>query len=152
MRPEPGSFVHSGHRLHYEVYGEGDRLVVYTNGLLLDTNLNRPLAEALAARGYRVVLLDLLGHGQSDKPTRATDYRMDLFVGQVMACLDHLGADEAVLGGVSLGANVSLLAATYDPERVRGLVIEMPVLEHATPGVAMTFVPLMLAVHYATRP
>jgi pimeloyl-ACP methyl ester carboxylesterase len=145
-------FTHDGHRLAYEVHGEGDELVVYLHGLLLDANLNRAIADALAQRGNRVVLLDLLGHGRSDKPAHASAYRMDVYVDQVMALLDHLGADDAVLGGLSLGANVSLLAAAHHPDRVRGLVLEMPVLEWATPGVAMTFVPLLLAVHYTAGP
>jgi len=148
----PASFVHAGHRLAYEVHGEGDHLIVYLHGLLLDANLNRSLARALAERGNRVVLLDLLGHGRSDKPTHASEYRMDLYVEQVFALLDELGADEAVLGGLSLGANVSLLAAVRSPGRVRGLVLEMPVLERATPSVALTFVPLLLALHYARTP
>jgi pimeloyl-ACP methyl ester carboxylesterase len=149
---EASSFAHRGHRLHYEVYGEGDHLLVYLHGILLDAELNRPIAEALAARGNRVVLLDLLGHGRSDKPAHASEHRIDLYVDQVRALLDHLGANEAVLGGVSLGANVSLLAAVHEPERVCGLVLEMPVLEYAAPAVAITFVPFMLALHYARRP
>jgi pimeloyl-ACP methyl ester carboxylesterase len=63
--------------------------------------------------------------------------------------LDHLGIDVAVIGGVSLGANVSLLVAAQAPERVKGLVIEMPVLEWAVPAAAITFVPMLLAVHFA---
>ena len=149
---EPQWFTHRGRRLAYEVYGEGDRLVVYMHGLLLDANLNRPMAQALAAQGNRVVLLDLLGHGQSDKPAHASEYRMDLYVDQVMALLDHLKAEQAVLGGLSLGANVSLLAAVQDPDRVRGLVLEMPVLERAVPAVALTFVPLLLGLSYGRVP
>jgi pimeloyl-ACP methyl ester carboxylesterase len=52
---------------------------------------------------------------------------------------------------VSLGANVSLLAAAHSPDRVLGLVIEMPVLEHAVPVAALTFVPLLLAARYTDR-
>ena len=122
------------------------------HGLLLDANLNRDLAHALASRGNSVVLLDLLGHGRSDRPVHASEYRMDLYVEQVLALLDHLRVDEAVLGGLSLGANVSLLAATMSPSHVRALVLEMPVLERATPAVALTFVPLLLGLHYGRRP
>jgi pimeloyl-ACP methyl ester carboxylesterase len=142
------SFVHRGHRLVYDTYGEGDRLVVYLHGLLLDAELNRGIAGALAERGNRVVLLDLLGHGRSDKPTHASSYRIDSYATQVFALLDELGAREGVLGGLSLGANVSLFAATQHPERVRGLVLEMPVLEWAVPAAALAFVPIVLAAHY----
>ena len=142
------AFVHEGHRLVYDIYGEGERLVVYMHGLLLDAELNRGIAGALAERGNRVVLLDLLGHGRSDKPTHASAYRIDTYAEQVFGLLDELGASEAVLGGLSLGANVSLFAASRHPERVRALVLEMPVLEWAVPATAMVFVPILLAAHY----
>jgi pimeloyl-ACP methyl ester carboxylesterase len=145
------TFAHDSHELVYDVYGKGDHLLLYMHGLLLDADLNRGIAEALAAHGNRVVLLDLLGHGRSDRPTHAAEYRIDTYAEQVFALLDHLGADDAVLGGLSLGANVSLFAATQQPERVRGLVLEMPVLEWAVPSAALMFVPLLLAAHYGRR-
>lgn len=152
------SFVHRGHRLVYDVYEPVARstaarpTVVYMHGLLLDSEMNRGIAEALAAGGNRVVLLDLLGHGRSDKPTHASEYRMDSYAAQVVALLDHLGVERAVLGGLSLGANVSLLAATLHPDRVAGLILEMPVLEWAVPSAAMLFVPLVLVTHYLPLP
>ena len=148
MQPVTQSCTHRGRRLVYDVYGEGDRVVVYLHGLLLDSDINRGIAEAVAARGHRVVLLDLLGHGRSDRPTHAAEYRIDAYADQVFAVLDELGVSEAVLGGMSLGANVSLFAASRRPERVRGLVLEMPVLEWAVPSAAMFFTPLLLLVHY----
>ena len=48
--------------------------------------------------------------------------------------------------GTSLGANVALEAAAQAPERVRGMVIEMPVLDHALIGCAIAFTPLMVAL------
>jgi pimeloyl-ACP methyl ester carboxylesterase len=98
-----------------------------------------------------VVLLDLLGHGRSDQPLHAAEYRIDSYAEQVVALLDHLRIDQAVLGGLSLGANVSLFVAARHPERARGLVLEMPVLEWAVPFAALTFVPLLLAAHYGRR-
>lgn len=148
MRTE--SFEHRGRRLVYDDYdGGSDRVLVYLHGLLLDAQLNRGIADALAAQGHRVVLLDLLGHGRSDAPTHASEYRIDSYAEQVVALLDHLGVDRAVLGGLSLGANVSLVAAAEHPERVRGLILEMPVMEWAVPAAAMAFVPMLLAAHYA---
>lgn len=137
------------YRLHYEVYGSGDRVLVWLNPILFDTKLSRGLARALAARGNRVVLMDLLGHGQSEKPVQPSAHRMDVYARHVLALLDELGVDQAVLGGISLGANVSLLTAARAPERVRGMVLEMPVLETAVPAAALTFVPLLLEVRYA---
>lgn len=146
---ETSTFTHEGFELTYDTYGEGERLLIYTHGLLLDSDLNRGIAGALADRGNKVVLLDLLGHGRSDKPTHASAYRIDTYASQMFALMDHLGADSAVLGGLSLGANSSLFAASQQPERVRGLVLEMPVMERAVPSAALTFVPMLLAAHYA---
>jgi pimeloyl-ACP methyl ester carboxylesterase len=95
------------------------------------------------------VLLDLLGHGTSDKPVHAAEYRLDVYADQVVALLDHLRVERVVLGGLSLGANVALHVAAGHPRRVQGLVLEMPVLERAVPAAALTFVPALLAVHYA---
>ncbi|HET6793796.1 MAG TPA: alpha/beta fold hydrolase, partial [Acidimicrobiales bacterium] len=127
-------FVHRGHHMRYESYGTGDRVLVYMHGLLLDSGINRGLARALAEQGFRVVLLDLLGHGGSDKPDHASEYRMDLYAAQLMALLDDLGVPAAAVGGVSLGANVSLAAAVRAPDRMIGMVLEMPVLEWAVPA------------------
>lgn len=151
MEYRTASFDYSGRRLVYDVYGEGDRVLVYLHALLLDSEMNRGIAKALAARGNRVVLLDLLGHGRSDKPTQASEFRIDAYAGQVFAVMNELGVSEAALGGLSLGANVSLFAAAEQPDRVRALVLEMPVLERAVPPAAMVFVPLLMGVHYARR-
>ena len=149
--PVTGSFEYGGHRLTYDEYGSGEHPIVYLHGLLLDADLNRGIAEALSDRGEWVVLLDLLGHGGSDRPTRAMEYRIDSYADQVVALLDHLGVDRATLGGLSLGANVSLFTAVEHPTRVRGLVLEMPVMEWAVPSAAMAFVPMLLAAHYGRR-
>ncbi|MGZ4706888.1 MAG: alpha/beta fold hydrolase [Acidimicrobiales bacterium] len=144
------TFRFGGHDLVYDDYGDPstDQVLVYIHGLLLDSEINRGIAQALSDHGHRVVLLDLLGHGRSDKPTHASEYRIDTFAEQVVALLDVLEVPAAVVGGMSLGANVSLFAASHRPERVRGLVLEMPVLEWAVPSAAMLFAPMVLLVHY----
>ncbi len=142
------SFTHDGHQLVYDTYGRGDRLVIYLHGLLVDSDMNRGIALALAEQGNKVVLLDLLGHGRSAKPPHASEYRIDTYSEQVFGLMNHLNARQAVLGGMSLGANVSLFAASREPERVRGLLLEMPVLERAVPTAAMLFAPLVVMVHY----
>ncbi|HEY7947232.1 MAG TPA: alpha/beta hydrolase [Acidimicrobiales bacterium] len=144
-----GWFEVEGLQLHYEEYGSGPNILVFLHGILLDTQMNRRLAGDLAASGNRVVLLDLPGHGRSDKPRHASAHRIDSYAHYVVALLDHLGIEEAVIGGVSLGANVSLQVTAQAPERVRGMVIEMPVLEWAVPGAALVFLPMLLGVHYA---
>jgi pimeloyl-ACP methyl ester carboxylesterase len=141
-------FRHAGHRLAYTVHGEGPHTCVLVHGLLLSQKMHRPLAAALAERGQRVVTLDLLGHGRSDRPLDMSLYAMPFFGEQIIALLDHLEVDEAVLVGTSLGANATLEAAARAPERVRGMVVEMPVLDNALLGCAIAFTPLLVALTF----
>jgi pimeloyl-ACP methyl ester carboxylesterase len=143
-----GDFVHDGHRLVYNEYGSGARPFLLLPGLLLPQTMHRPLAQALAERGNRVITLDLLGHGASDRPRDMWRYSMPLFGRQAVALLDHLEIDEAVVGGTSLGANVTLEAAVHAPDRMRGLVIEMPVLDTALLGCALAFTPLLVSLTF----
>jgi pimeloyl-ACP methyl ester carboxylesterase len=142
------SFRHKGHRLVYDEYGEGDKVVVLLPGLLFSRRMHEPLAEALAERGNRVLCLDLLGHGDSDRPPEMPNYSMTIFGRQVIGLLDHAGVDQAVLGGPSLGANAALEAAAAAPERVKGLLVEMPVLDNALLGVAIAFTPLLVGLTF----
>ena len=134
-------------RLSYEVYGEGSRNLVLLPGLLFPSRMHEPLARALADRGNRVITFDLLGHGESDKPRDMWRYSMPIFARQVVALLDHLEIDEAVIGGTSLGANTTLEVASLAPSRVRGMVIEMPVLDNALLACAIAFTPLLVGAH-----
>jgi pimeloyl-ACP methyl ester carboxylesterase len=140
------TFTLDGHRLAYTTYGEGPRVLVLVHGLLLSQRMHAELAKALADRGNRVVTLDLLGHGRSDRPPDMWRYSMTTFGAEVIALLDHLEVDEAVVLGTSLGANTALEAVALAPERLRGMVIEMPVLDHALLGCALAFTPLMVAL------
>jgi pimeloyl-ACP methyl ester carboxylesterase len=139
---------HQGHRLAYTSFGEGPRTCVFVHGLLLSQKMHRALALELATRGNRVLTLDVLGHGRSDRPRDLTQYSMPLFGEQIVALLDHLEIEEAVIGGTSLGANAALEVADLAPDRVRGLVIEMPVLDNALLACALVFTPLLVALTF----
>jgi len=110
--------------------------------------MHRPLAQALAARDNRVITLDLLGHGDSDRPRDMTQYSMSLYGQQILALLDHIEIEQAVVGGTSLGANTTLEVASLAPSRVRGMVIEMPVLDNALLACAIAFTPLLIALTF----
>ncbi|MGH2820395.1 MAG: alpha/beta fold hydrolase [Actinomycetota bacterium] len=140
-------FDYDGFRISYEQRrrGAASRPVVLVHGLLFPRTHNYPLADLLAAAGNRVVLIDLLGHGDSDKPAHSRYYNMELFALQVVALLDHLDIPEAVVGGTSLGANVSLEMVSHSPDRIRGLFVDMPVLERAAPVAGLIFLPLLIA-------
>jgi pimeloyl-ACP methyl ester carboxylesterase len=123
-----------------------DRPLIMAHAVLLSQTMHWPLAEYLAARGNRVITVDLLGHGSSDRPRELALYTMGSFSQQIEALMDHLEIEEAVVLGTSLGANAALELACRSPERLRGMVIEMPVLEGALVAGALTFTPLLVAL------
>jgi pimeloyl-ACP methyl ester carboxylesterase len=141
-------FGYKGHELAYDEYGEGDRPIVLIHGLLMNRHMYDHVAPALAERGNRVITLDLLGHGDSDHPPEMVHYSMYFFSRQVAALLDHLGLKRAVIGGTSLGANVTLETAYQSPDRVKGMMLEMPVLDNALLAVAIIFTPIMIALRF----
>src|SRR5438132_12697728 len=103
------SFSFDGFRIAYTEFGGGPAAVTATggrgrtapsaqavahpvilvHGLLLSQRMHWPLAEDLAARGYRVITIDLLGHGESDRPRDMGRYSMQQFGQQVIALMDH---------------------------------------------------------------
>ena len=143
-----GQFFLDGDRLEYTEYGAGDRWVVLIHGQLMPRRMHQPLARTIAGAGFHVVTVDLLGHGRSDRPLDPKEYSMTAFGEQVLALLDHLGAEQAVIGGTSLGSNVSLEVADVAPDRVRGLLLEMPVLDNALEAGLIAFGQLMFLARF----
>ncbi|MEO5653987.1 MAG: alpha/beta hydrolase [Marmoricola sp.] len=143
-----GQLFHDGHRLEFTEYGSGERWVVLLHGQLMPRRMHQPLARALAASGSHVVTLDLLGHGRSDRPDDPRLYSMTAFGEQVVSLLDHLEIERAVVGGTSLGANTSLEVAMLAPERVAGLIVEMPVLDNALEAGILAFAPLLFVSRF----
>jgi pimeloyl-ACP methyl ester carboxylesterase len=127
------------------------RPLLLVHGLLLSQQMHKPLAEDLAARGNRVITVDLLGHGESDRPRDMWRYSMRFFGDQLVALMDDLQIEEAVVMGTSLGANTALNVALTAPERLRGMVIEMPVLDNALLWSALAFTPLLAALTFGER-
>lgn len=149
-------FSYDGFSIAYEQRGRqkgaARRPILLMHGLLFSRTHHYYLADVLAARGNRVILMDFLGHGESDMPAHSRYYTMELFARQAVALMDHLDLSEAVVAGTSLGANVSLEVVSHAPERVKAIFVEMPVLERATPAAAAFFVPLTIAYAQAAAP
>ncbi len=125
-----------------------ERTLILVHGLLLAQTMHAPLARDLAARGNRVVTVDLLGHGESERPRDMWRYSMRFFADQVVALMDHLEVERAVVMGTSLGANTALEIALESPGRLQGMVIEMPVLDNALLSSALTFTPILVALTF----
>jgi pimeloyl-ACP methyl ester carboxylesterase len=81
-----------------------------------------PLADA----GYHAVAVDLKGHGLSDKPIAAGEYRLESMRLHLTQILEAVG-EPAIVCGLSMGAALSAHVADSSPERVRGLVMVSPV-------------------------
>ena len=143
-----GDFLYDGYRITWDEYGQGDRVLVLIHGLLMNRRMFERLAPEMADRGNRVICVDLLGHGRSDRPEDLQCYSMRLFARQIEALLDYLELQQAVVGGTSLGANVALELAALEPDRLRGMLIEMPVLDDALTAVAAIFTPVMLGLRF----
>jgi pimeloyl-ACP methyl ester carboxylesterase len=75
-------------------------------------------------------------------------YSMPAFGEQVIALMDHLKLEQAVVMGTSLGANAALESASSSPDRLRGMVIEMPVLDNGLLGSALAFTPLLVSLTF----
>ncbi|MET0728885.1 MAG: alpha/beta hydrolase [Acidimicrobiales bacterium] len=117
--------------LTYEVRGPDSAHlpVVLIHGLLFSSRTMQGLSSALPDR--RVFLLDLRGHGNSSAPREAEAYTRELLVSDVVALLDHVGLDRVVLGGMSLGAAVTLEVARRHPDRLAAIILEMPVFSRS---------------------
>jgi pimeloyl-ACP methyl ester carboxylesterase len=150
MAVAEGSFRYHGHRIAYDVHGTGERVIVLVHGLLMNRRMYDTLAPEIASRDNRVVTVDLLGHGRSDRLADRQIYSMTAFADQVLALLNHLELEAPVVGGTSLGANVGLEFAAHHPDRAGALFIEMPVLEDALLGAALSFTPILLGLRLAS--
>jgi pimeloyl-ACP methyl ester carboxylesterase len=124
------------------------RPLILVHGLLLSQTMHRPLAKSLAARGNRVITVDLLGHGESDRPRDMWRYSMDSFAEQLIGLMDHLQLEQAAIMGTSLGANAALMVAARAPARLRAMIVEMPVLDNALLFSALTFTPILVALTF----
>ncbi|HEX5830854.1 MAG TPA: alpha/beta fold hydrolase [Gemmatimonadaceae bacterium] len=101
--------------------------VVLVHGWACSAYSFRHTIPALAAAGRRVVAVDLLGHGLSDKPLAASLYSAHGLTSYLVAVLDALEVPRADLVGHSLGGGLALRLALHHPERVRRLAALSPV-------------------------
>ena len=115
-------FEREGVRLFAVEDGEG-RAIVMLHGGMANHQASLPLIAPLSSR-YRVIAPDLRGNGKSWFGERLT---FDQLADDVEALLDHIGADRAVVGGVSGGSGVALRFAVRHPGRTAGLMLVQPV-------------------------
>jgi pimeloyl-ACP methyl ester carboxylesterase len=106
-------------RIHYVVEGAGDHTIVLVHCWAGNLGFWREQVPALAGKA-RLILIDLPGHGQSDKPHTA--YTMDFFAEAVLAVMRDAHVKKATLIGHSMGAPIICRVYKQAPERVAALV------------------------------
>lgn len=109
----------NGLRLYYEVHGTGDPIVLLHGGML-SIKLNYVELIPWLAEGYQVIAVELQGHGRTADIDR--DITAEHLAGDVVALLDHLDFDRAMVLGHDLGASVALELAVHHRSRVRAVV------------------------------
>lgn len=107
--------------LYYEVHGKGPALLL-THGYSATSQMWRPQLEALS-RHFTVITWDMRGHGRSGSPRDDALYSEALTTSDMDALLSHLGFEQAIIGGLSLGGYMSLAFYNDFPGRVKALLI-----------------------------
>jgi pimeloyl-ACP methyl ester carboxylesterase len=107
--------------IYYEVHGEGPPLLL-THGYSSTSAMWHGQVDALA-KDHKLVLWDMRGHGQSDYPDDPHAYSEALTIGDMAAILDAVGAEHAIIGGLSLGGYMSLAFYRAYPQRALALLI-----------------------------
>jgi len=109
----------NGIELGYQVFGEGDPLILLHGGFG-SVEMFGPNVDALAA-GRQVIGVDLQSHGRS--PAADRPMRFETMADDIAALISHLGLEKADVMGFSLGGGVALRTAIQHPSLVRWLVL-----------------------------
>ena len=111
----------NGTSIYYEVHGERGPVVLLSHGYSATSQMWAGQMAALA--DYRSIVWDMRGHGRSDSPTEQEQYSEALTVGDMAALLDAVGAERAIIGGLSLGGYMSLAFHATLPARTQALML-----------------------------
>lgn len=118
--------MHSPPTVHVvELNPEGERTLVFVHGLGSYLKFWRYNLEHFAAQGYRVIALDQIGYGKSDKPS-SFPYTMEAMADVVKAVIDRLEVGKPVVVGHSMGGQTALSLAIRHPDAISGLVLASP--------------------------
>ena len=111
----------NGVNIYYESHGQGFPLAL-AYGLGGSTVQWKPQIAAFSQR-YRLILWDPRGHGGSDSPSEAGDYGQDISAHDLKGLLDHLGIQQAYVGGLSMGGGIAVRFAVLHPQRAAALLV-----------------------------
>ncbi|MBL1076336.1 alpha/beta hydrolase [Nocardia sp. 2] len=116
-------YVRSGSAtVHFVTSDISGPTLLLSHGFLMDESMFEPMREPLAAAGINLVTVDARCHGRTQTPEGEQFSYWDL-AADAFAVLDHLGIEQAVIGGMSQGGFTAMRMALAEPERVRGLAL-----------------------------
>jgi len=113
----------NGLRLYYERHGDSGEPLVFVHGYTGDvTDWRLQIMEF--ARDYRILVMDLRGHGRSEAPTDRHSYAIDLMTADVEGLVDEVGFTRYHLLGHSMGGAIVQEIALRSPDRLLSLTLE----------------------------
>jgi pimeloyl-ACP methyl ester carboxylesterase/predicted glycosyltransferase len=129
--PDSEGFVErNGQRLFYEVYGEGEETIFLLPTWSMFHSRHWKMQIPYLARHFRVLTMDGLGNGRSDRPHDPRRYRAIEFARDCLAVMDATGTESAVTVSLSAGARYQLELARLAPERMLGAVFSGPMFPY----------------------
>ena len=121
--PVSSIFPHDGIKFHYQTAGSGIPFF-FQHGLGADTT--QPFDLFRPPGGFQMIGFDCRAHGQTLPIGPSDKISFAAFTEDLLALMDHLKMQKAVVGGISMGAGIAMNFATRYPERVLGLVLHRP--------------------------
>jgi pimeloyl-ACP methyl ester carboxylesterase len=117
-------FDSAGIKIHYSDVGAGEAVVlVHGFASTVEHNWGGTGWIAALSKKYRVIAVDVRGHGLSDKPREPRSYGYANMGADVTRLMDHLGIERALLMGYSMGASIAIELMLSRPERFRAIVL-----------------------------
>jgi pimeloyl-ACP methyl ester carboxylesterase len=128
-----GYIERDGVKVFYEVFGDGEPTVLLLPCWSIVHSRHWKAQVPYLARHFRVVAFDGRGNGRSDRPASAAAYADGEFVADAVAVLDAVGADQAVVAGLSRGGRWAVELAATHPGRVLGAILLDPAVPPLDP-------------------
>ena len=126
------NFTHDGIHFHYERRGSGPTLVM-THGLTGDCEVIKRLLEP--CDGIDLIVWDCRGHGRTEPVGDEGSFSFRTFASDLNHLLSHLGVQRATVGGVSMGAGITVRLALQRPELVSAMILIRPAwLDRGSPA------------------
>lgn len=129
-----GHVERDGVQLGYEVYGEGEPVVLLLPSWTIVHARFWKMQIPYLSRFYRVIAYDGPGNGRSDRVTDPQRYSADAYAEDALAVLDRCGVDRAVVVGLSLGAGYAVRLARRAPDRVLAVAMIGPSIPLTPPS------------------